>query len=99
MGSTVMLNTVGAEGARGYGSGACSFRVQVLQHAHDHSSNHGSRLGEDPVAEDAFLSQRLGFLRHSFQLLDQDVSVKSAGDLGPESVNCGDDHFALGLLE
>ena len=30
MGSTVMLKTVGAEGARGYGSGVW-FRVQALQ--------------------------------------------------------------------
>ncbi len=49
----------------------------------DCTSDHGSGRGEDPVAEDALLGHRLGFLRHRLQLLDQDMGIESAGDFGP----------------
>jgi len=51
------------------------------------------------VAEDALLGQCLGFLHHGLQLLDQDISIELAGDLGPQAVDGGEDDFALGLLK
>ncbi len=51
------------------------------------------------MAEDILLGHYFGFLHHRLQLLDKDVSVESACDLVPESVDGGEDHFALGLLE
>ncbi len=52
------------------------------------TSDHGSGRGEDPVAEYSLLSSRSGFLCHCLQLLDQDVGVELAGDLGSETFDC-----------
>ncbi len=48
----------------------------------DGPSDHGAGRGEDPVTEDSLLSSRSCFFCHGFQLLDQDVGVELAGDLG-----------------
>ncbi len=49
----------------------------------DRTSDHGSRRGEVPMAEDALLGHRFGFLRHRLPFLNQDIGIKSSGDLGP----------------
>ncbi len=41
----------------------------------------------------------LGFLGHRFQLIDQDLSIKLAGDLRAESVDCRHDFLIFRLLE
>ncbi len=51
------------------------------------------------MAEDALLGQGLGSLCHGLQLLDQNISVEPASDLGPQAVDGGDDDFTLGLLK
>ena len=40
------------------------------------------------MAEYSLLRRRSGFLGHGLQLLDQDVGVELAGDLGSETFDC-----------